>query len=167
MSSDCEFMLLALEEARKAFDAGEVPIGAVAVRDGEVVARACNQVEALNSVTGHAEILLLHQLENLYHDWRISDVTVYVTKEPCPMCAGMLLNSRVKRLVFGVGDPGCGGCGGAFDVNALPGALWHFDSCCKIFSASGAKRRRRRNTKGNLNMLCQVWCRGEKLSHSP
>lgn len=127
MSSDREFMLLALAEARKAFDAGEVPIGAVAVRDGEVVASACNQVEAINSVTGHAEIALLRKLEALYHDWRISEVTVYVTKEPCPMCAGMLLNSRVKRLVFGVGDPGCGGCGGAFDVNALPGALWHFE----------------------------------------
>ena len=125
MSCDQEFMFAALEEAREAFDAGEVPIGAVAVRDGVIVASARNRVEEKHSVAAHAEFELLHKLEELTGDWRMSDFTFYVTKEPCPMCAGMLINSRVKRVVFGIGDPSAGGLGGAFDLNAVPGLLWH------------------------------------------
>ncbi len=125
--SDEIFMREALHEAELAAAAGEVPIGAVAVKDGVVVARARNRVEELHSVTAHAEFLLLHQLENLYGDWRMSDFTFYVTKEPCPMCAGMIINSRVKRVVFGISDPAAGALGGAFDLNAVPGLLWHCD----------------------------------------
>ncbi|MBR2344258.1 MAG: nucleoside deaminase [Lentisphaeria bacterium] len=125
--SDEIFMREALHEAELAAAAGEVPIGAVAVKDGVVVARARNRVEELHSVTAHAEFLLLHQLENLYGDWRMSDFTFYVTKEPCPMCAGMIINSRVKRVVFGISDPAAGALGGAFDLNAVSGLLWHCD----------------------------------------
>ena len=125
MSDDAGFMTEALVEARLAAAAGEVPIGAVAVKDGKIVARARNRVEELHSVTGHAEFQLLKQLEKLTGDWRISDCTVYVTKEPCPMCAGMLINARVRRVVYGAGDPAGGALGGAFDLNDIPGLLWH------------------------------------------
>lgn len=128
--SDTEFMREALAEAENAFAAGEVPIGAVAVKDGIIVARAHNQVEELHSVSAHAEFRLLHQLEKISGDWRMSDYTFYITKEPCPMCAGMLINARVKRVVFGVSDPSAGGMGGAFDLNAVPGLLWH----CEVAS---------------------------------
>ena len=125
--NDTDFMREALLEAEKAAAAGEVPIGAVAVKDGVIVARGRNRVEELHSVSAHAEFQLLHELEKLSGDWRMSDYTFYVTKEPCPMCAGMLINSRVKRVVFGTGDPAAGGMGGAFDLNAVPGLLWHCD----------------------------------------
>ena len=122
---DCDFMRIALAAAKEAAAAGEVPIGAVAVRDGEVVAVARNRVEELGSVAAHAEFELLHQVEKLTGDWRMSDFDFYITKEPCPMCAGMLVNSRVRRIIFGLNDPATGGCGGALDVPGLPGALWH------------------------------------------
>ncbi len=150
--SDAAFMAEALLEARAAADAGEVPIGAVAVKDGVIVARARNRVEELHTVSAHAEFLLLHEVEKLTHDWRMSDYTFYVTKEPCPMCAGMLINSRVKRVVFGIGDPASGGMGGAFDLNSIPGLLWH----CEVTSGVMAQEslaviqdffRRRRQSK--------------------
>lgn len=128
--SDAEFMRAALAEAEAAAAAGEVPIGAVAVRDGVIVARARNRVEERHSVSAHAEFVLLGELERQTGDWRMSDYTFYVTKEPCPMCAGMLINARVKRVVFGASDPASGGFGGAFDLNAVPGLLWH----CEVAS---------------------------------
>ena len=123
--SDDFFMAEALKEAAAAAAAGEAPIGAVAVKDGVICARARNRVEELHTVAAHAEFLLLHEVEKLTGDWRMSDFTFYVTKEPCPMCAGMLINARVKRVVYGVSDPASGGMGGAFDLNQIPGLLWH------------------------------------------
>lgn len=128
--NDADFMAEALKEAEAAAAAGEVPIGAVAVKDGIIVARARNQVEKLRTVSAHAEFQLLHKIEALSGDWRMSDYTFYVTKEPCPMCAGMLINSRVKKVVFGVSDPAAGALGGAFDLNRIPGLLWH----CEVVS---------------------------------
>ncbi|MBR2626125.1 MAG: nucleoside deaminase [Lentisphaeria bacterium] len=128
--NDADFMAEALKEAQAAAVAGEVPIGAVAVKDGIIVARARNQVEELHTVSAHAEFQLLHKIEALSGDWRMSDYTFYVTKEPCPMCAGMLINSRVKKVVFGVSDPAAGALGGAFDLNKIPGLLWH----CEVVS---------------------------------
>ena len=128
--NDADFMAEALKEAEGAAAAGEVPIGAVAVKDGIIVARARNQVEELHTVSAHAEFQLLHKIEALSGDWRMSDYTFYVTKEPCPMCAGMLINSRVKKVVFGVSDPAAGALGGAFDLNKIPGLLWH----CEVVS---------------------------------
>ena len=121
-----EFMLVALQEAQQAFDAGEVPIGAVAVDEaGRIVAQARNRVEEIKSVTGHAEIELLKKIEAITGDWRMSDYTFYVTKEPCAMCSGAMINARVKRIVFGAGDTASGACGGAVDLPAVPGMLWH------------------------------------------
>ena len=123
--TDIDFMRLALVEAEKAAELGEVPIGAVVVKDGAVIARGRNRVEEKHSVSAHAEFEAIHEAEAILNDWRMSDCTIYVTKEPCSMCAGMLINSRVKRIVFGAGDPAGGFCGGAFDINSIPGLLWH------------------------------------------
>lgn len=123
--TDRDFMLLALAAAGEAAAAGEVPIGAVAVRNNEVIATARNRVEELHSVAAHAEFELLHKVEEITGDWRMSDFEFFITKEPCPMCAGMLVNARVKRIVFGLLDPATGGCGGAINIPELPGALWH------------------------------------------
>ena len=119
------FMRAALEQAHLAALAGEVPVGAVAVADGSIVASGRNRVEELHSVSAHAEFEVVRQLEKLRGDWRMSDVDVYVTKEPCPMCAGMLVNCRVRRIVFGAPDPAGGGCGGALDISGHPTLLWH------------------------------------------
>ena len=123
--TDIDFMLRALEEAREAAAAGEVPIGAVVVKDNEIIACGRNRVEKKHTVSAHAEFEAIHAAEQILNDWRMSDCTIYVTKEPCPMCAGMLINSRIKRIVFGIGDSAGGFCGGAFDINSSPGLLWH------------------------------------------
>lgn len=124
-NDDLRFMREALKLAAEAAEAGEVPIGAVAVRDGEIIASGRNRVEEKHSVTAHAEFEVIHQLEELTGDWRMSDFTLYVSKEPCPMCAGMLINARIKAIIFGVPDPAAGGCGGAFNVGTVPSLLWH------------------------------------------
>ena len=123
--TDIDFMRLAIVEAEKAAELGEVPIGAVVVKDGAVIARGRNRVEEKHSVSAHAEFEAIHEAEAILNDWRMSECTIYVTKEPCPMCAGMLINSRVKRIVYGAEDPAGGFCGGAFDINSIPGLLWH------------------------------------------
>lgn len=128
------FMAEALKEAAAAAAAGEVPIGAVAVKDGVICARARNRVEELHTVAAHAEFILLHEVEKITGDWRMSDYTFYVTKEPCPMCAGMLVNARVKRIVFGASDPASGGMGGAFDLNKIPGLLWHCETSSGVMA---------------------------------
>ena len=111
----------ALRQARLAFDADEVPVGAVIVREGRVIARAFNQVELLKDATAHAEILALTQAAHALGDWRLDGTTLYVTKEPCPMCAGAIVLSRVKRVVFGVADPKSGGAGSVFDITGQGG----------------------------------------------
>ena len=121
---DVRFMREALKLAEEAAQAGEVPVGAVAVAGDHIVASGRNRVEEKHSVSAHAEFEVLHQLEELSKDWRMSGYTIYVTKEPCPMCAGMLVNSRIARIVYGVPDPSGGGCGGAFDICACPTLLW-------------------------------------------
>ena len=123
--SDPAFMRLALDEARNAAAAGEVPVGAVAVRDGRVLATARNRVEERHSAVSHAEIELLHAVEAVTGDWRMDEITFYITKEPCPMCAGALVNARAGRIVFGLADPRMGGCGSALDITGHPGVLWH------------------------------------------
>ena len=123
--NDADYMRFALDEAVAAAAAGEVPIGAVVVKDDEIIARGRNRVEEKHSVAAHAEFEAIHAAEAVLNDWRMSDCTLYVTKEPCPMCAGMLVNARIKRIVFGVSDSAGGFCGGAFDINSLPGLLWH------------------------------------------
>ena len=108
LESDHFFMGEALRQAARAFQAEEVPIGAVVVREGRVIARAFNQVETLKDATAHAEMLAVTQAENAVGDWRLNDCTIYVTKEPCPMCAGALVHARLGRVVFGAADPKVG-----------------------------------------------------------
>ncbi len=91
-----------------------------------MIAAGRNRVEERHSVSAHAEFEVIRQIETLSCDWRMSDCTLYVTKEPCPMCAGMLVNARIGRVVFGVPDPAFGGCGGAFQLHQAPNSLWHF-----------------------------------------
>jgi tRNA(adenine34) deaminase len=118
---DEAFMRRALELARSARDHAEVPVGAVLVRDGAILAEAANEVETRQDATAHAEMLVLAQAQARLKTWRLNDTTLYVTKEPCPMCAGALAHVRVERIVFGVGDPKAGACGGAFNLFDLPG----------------------------------------------
>src|SRR6184192_3331244 len=108
---DEAFMREALRQAQKAYEADEVPVGAVVVRAGKVIARAYNQVELLKDATAHAEMLALTQAEAAVGDWRLTDCDLYVTKEPCPMCAGALVHVRIRRLIFGCADPAAGAAG--------------------------------------------------------
>jgi tRNA(adenine34) deaminase len=120
LHSDDHFMGEALRQAAKAYAAGEVPVGAVIVRAGRIIARACNQVELLKDATAHAEMLALTQAEQAMGDWRLTDCTLYVTKEPCPMCAGAVVHTRLARVVFGVEDPKGGAAGGAMNLLQFP-----------------------------------------------
>src|SRR6266566_987829 len=109
--NDEYFMREALRMAQKAYDANEVPVGAVVIREGKIIARACNQVELLKDATAHAEMLALTQAEAAVGDWRLIDCDLYVTKEPCAMCAGALVHTRVRRVIFGCTDPAAGAAG--------------------------------------------------------
>ena len=120
LHSDEYFMGEALRQAAKAYAQGEVPVGAVVVREGRIIARAFNQVETLKDATAHAEMLALTQAENAVGDWRLTDCTLYVTKEPCPMCAGAVVHTRLLRVVFGAGDPKGGAAGGALNLLQFP-----------------------------------------------
>jgi len=120
LQSDHYFMGEALRQARRAYEAGEVPIGAVVTREGRIIARAFNQIELLKDGTAHAEMLALTQAEAIVGDWRLTDCTLYVTKEPCPMCAGAMVHVRLARVVFGVGDPKAGAAGGVLNLLQFP-----------------------------------------------
>jgi tRNA(adenine34) deaminase len=119
---DAYFMQLAYNEALEAWKEDEVPIGAIIALDGEVIARSHNRRDSLRDPTAHAEILALTQAASAVGDWRLNAATLYVTKEPCPMCAGASVMARLGRVVYAVEDPKMGCLGGATDLNALPGA---------------------------------------------
>ena len=116
LHSDDFFMGEALRQAAKAYEAEEVPVGAVIVREGRIIARASNQVETLKDATAHAEMLALTQAENAVGDWRLTDCTLYVTKEPCPMCAGALVMTKCANLVYGARDAKAGACHSLFHI---------------------------------------------------
>lgn len=113
---DERFMRAALAEAAEAAILGDVPIGAVIVHDGRIIARGQNRREADRDPTAHAELLALRQAARHLGGWRLSGCSVYVTLEPCPMCAGALLQARVDRLVYGAADPKAGAAGGVVDL---------------------------------------------------
>lgn len=115
-SMDETFMEEALAEARRAAAEGEVPIGAVVIFAGRVVGRGRNARERLNDPTAHAEMLALQEAARALGRWRLTGATIYVTLEPCPMCAGALVNARVDRLVYAVADPKAGAAGTLFDI---------------------------------------------------
>ena len=121
LQSDHYFMGEALRQAAKAFTAEEVPVGAVVVREGRIIARAYNQVELLKDATAHAEMLVITQAEESVGDWRLTDCTLYVSKEPCPMCAGAIVHVRFPRVVFGAFDPKAGAAGSAMNLLQFPG----------------------------------------------
>ncbi|MCE0484945.1 MAG: tRNA adenosine(34) deaminase TadA [Methylacidiphilales bacterium] len=119
--SDEIFMRRALELAQRAREHEEVPVGAVLVRDGTILTEGANEVETRQDATAHAEMLAIAEAQSLLGTWRLNGTTLYVTKEPCPMCAGALAHVRVDRIVFGVSDPKAGACGGAFNLFDVPG----------------------------------------------
>jgi len=120
LQSDHYFMGEALRQAVRAYEADEVPVGAIVVREGRIIARAFNQVELLKDATAHAEMLALTQAEEAVGDWRLTDCTLYVTKEPCPMCAGAIVHVRLARVVFGASDPKSGAAGSAMNLLQFP-----------------------------------------------
>jgi tRNA(adenine34) deaminase len=120
LHSDHYFMGEALRLAVKAYEAEEVPVGAVVVHEGRIVARGFNQVELLKDATAHAEMLALTGAQQACGDWRLNDCTLYVTKEPCPMCAGAIVHCRVGRVVFGAADAKAGAAGGALNLLQFP-----------------------------------------------
>ncbi len=105
MNKDHKYMNAALKEAQKAYDKGEVPVGAVIVLDNKIIARAHNLKTSKKQATHHAEILAIQKASKRIGDWRLDECDMYVTLEPCPMCAGAIIQSRLKRLVFGALDP--------------------------------------------------------------
>jgi len=117
---DAHFMNEALRLAKKAARLDEVPVGAVIVRQGDIVGRAWNQVETLKDATAHAEMLALTQAESAAGDWRLTDCDLYVTKEPCPMCAGAIVHCRVRRVIFGCHDAKGGAAGGFINLLQHP-----------------------------------------------
>src|SRR3989442_12370783 len=121
LPSDEAFMREALRQAQKAYEAYEVPVGAVGVRAGKIIARAYNQVELLKDATAHAEMLALTQAEAAGGDWRLTNFDLYVTKETCAMCAGAIVHVRLRRLIFCFADPRGGAAGSVINIFQLPG----------------------------------------------
>ena len=128
--SDESYMRDALRLAVKAYEADEVPVGAIVVRAGKIIGRAYNQIELLKDATAHAEMLALTQAEAAVVDWRLMDCDLYVTKEPCVMCAGALVHVRIRRLIFGCADPRSGAAGGMINLLQHPVLNHH----CEITS---------------------------------
>ncbi len=152
---DVAFMREALRLARKAYDADEVPVGAVIMRAGKIIARAYNQIELLKDATAHAEMLALTQAEAAVGDWRLVDCDLYVTKEPCVMCAGALVHVRIRRVIFGCADPKAGAAGSTMNLlqtqvlnhrcEITPGVLQN--ECAAILQSFFQKKR---NLKSDL-----------------
>lgn len=120
LQSDQFFMGEALRQAQMAYLKEEVPVGAVIAREGRVIARASNQVETLKDATAHAEMLALTQAQSALGDWRLTDCDLFVTKEPCPMCAGAIVHCRVRRVIYGCGDEKGGAAGGFINLLQQP-----------------------------------------------
>ncbi len=124
---DAHFMRLALEEAKRAGETGEVPVGCVVVRRGQVVYRCHNLVEREGNALRHAELIALEAMSRRYGR-RLMEFTLYVNLEPCLMCAGAMVNARLGRVVFAAWDPQKGACGSGLNAFSLPGSLWHVKS---------------------------------------
>ena len=165
MLDDAGFMKEALKEAQAAFDAGEVPIGAVLVDPaGAIVARAHNMRETWRDGTAHAEIIALREAAKKLGRWRLSGLTLYVTIEPCPMCAGALVMSRVDRVVYGATDAKAGACESLFNIVRHP-ALNHQlemragvleDECRAVMKRFFKERRKRGALKKRANRACDA-----------
>ena len=119
MNSD-KFMLEAINEAEQAANEGEVPVGAVIVQNGEIIARARNNREATADATGHAELLAIREACRVLGGWHLESCEIYVTLEPCPMCMGAIINSRLGKVVYGAKDAKAGACGSVIDLRSYP-----------------------------------------------
>lgn len=145
-----ESMRIALEEARLAAESGEAPVGAVLVKDGTILARARNRRENDHDPTAHAEILCMREAARILGDWRLRGCTLYVTLEPCPMCAGAMVMAQLSQCVYGAADPRQGCCGSVYDLPgdaALSGATrWQSGvlagECAAVMSGFFAGRRK-------------------------
>ncbi len=150
---DENFMREALRQAQKANEAGEVPVGAVIVRAGKIIGRAHNQVELLKDATAHAEMLALTQAEAAIGDWRLTECDLYVTKEPCTMCAGALVHTRIRRVIFGCTDPVAGAAGSVMNLLQMPALNHRCDIASGVLQEECATIlqdffRKRRNERG-------------------
>ena len=130
------FMDLALDEAQKAYDLGEVPVGAIIVKDGEVIAKACNMKEAMKLSTAHAEVLAIEEASKAIGDWRLNGCDMYVTLEPCAMCAAAIAHSRISNLYIGTFNIDMGACGTVINLldydifNSRVNTNWCYDKRC-------------------------------------
>lgn len=146
--TDEDFMRAALLEAEQAAAENEIPVGAVAVLDGKIIAAEHNRMEQLHDATAHSEVLLIRKVSSIIGDWRLSDVTVYVTKEPCVMCGGAMVNAHLKKVVYGLRDPRSGA--DALGLLRNKALLYHVESaggileneCKEQFKAFFVRRRR-------------------------
>ncbi|MGN1450966.1 MAG: tRNA adenosine(34) deaminase TadA [Eubacteriales bacterium] len=120
MTNDEKFMLAALRLARRAAGEGEVPVGCVVVKDGVIVGRGRNRRETGRSATAHAELRAIENACKRLGGWRLWECELYVTLEPCPMCAGAIVNSRIRRVVYGASDPKAGAAGSVLDLFSFP-----------------------------------------------
>ena len=153
LPGDENFMREALRHAQKANEAGEVPVGAVIVQAGKIIARAHNQVELLKDATAHAEMLALTQAEAAVGDWRLTECDLYVTKEPCAMCAGALVYTRIRRVIFGCTDPAAGAAGSVMNLLQMPALNHRCDIASGVLQEECATIlqdffRKRRNERG-------------------
>lgn len=158
-SKDAFFMTKALEEARHAALRGDVPVGAAVVRDGEILSTASNRKE--NDPTAHAEILAIRRAAAEAGSWNLRGCTLYVTAEPCPMCAGAIVLARIDRLVYGCADPRTGACGTLYDIardrrlnhrcSVTKGVLG--EECAELLTGYFIERRKNR-PKGGLKKEC-------------
>jgi len=123
--NDADMMRAALDEAQKAADMGEMPVGCVIAKDGEIIARGHNLRETTKDPSAHAEIVAMRRAAQALGSWRLEGCTMYVTLEPCPMCAGAIVQGRVARLVYGADDPACGCAGSVYRIPEDP-AFNHF-----------------------------------------
>jgi len=133
------WMHAALSQARRAFDMGEVPVGAVVVREGVIIGRGANCREATGDPTAHAEIIALRQAARELGDWRLHGCALYVTLEPCPMCAGAALAARISRVIYGARDPREGCCGSVYRLTEDPAFGHHARATGGVLEADCAR----------------------------
>lgn len=143
------YMDIALEEAKRAMELGEVPVGAIIIKDNKIISKAHNLKETLNDPTAHAEILAIQKATKVLKNWRLSGCEMYVTLEPCPMCAGAILQSRISKLHIGTFDEKTGACGSVLNIvqndnlNFFLDLKWEYNEDCSNLLSSFFKYRRR------------------------
>ena len=148
-----DFMREAIKEAKKSFVSGEIPVGAVIVKDDNIIARAHNLRETLQDPLAHAELIAIKEASKYINNWRLKECSMYVTLEPCPMCAGAILQSRIKKLYIGTFDPDAGACGSVINVlqdehfNHYVNVNWLYSEECSSIISDFFKEKRNNKTQ--------------------